>query len=103
MAKSSLAVSFVRVVAALCNIAPQIIKWPERVEMEIIKMKFQNLSHIPGVLGAIDGAYIPIKAPKIDSEVYINRFLWNYSSSYLRSITEIYRLFCRLSKLSKRC
>lgn len=36
-------------------------------------MKFQNLSHIPGILGAIDGAYIPIKAPKIDSEVYINR------------------------------
>lgn len=73
MAKSSLAVSFVRVVAALCNIAPQIIKWPEQAEMKIIKMKFQNLSHIPGVLGAIDGAYIPIKAPKIDTEVYINR------------------------------
>lgn len=73
MAKSSLAVSFVRVIAAFGNIAPQIIKWPELHEMELIKRKFQQLSQIPGVLGTIDGTYILIKAPKLDLKVYINR------------------------------
>ncbi|XP_071649301.1 uncharacterized protein [Temnothorax longispinosus] len=73
MAKSSLSASFVRVVTALCRIAHRFIKWPQRAEIEEIKEKFQKLSHIPGVLGAIDGTYIPIKAPQIDPEVYINR------------------------------
>lgn len=73
MAKSSLSASFVRVVAALCKIAPQITRWPKRAEMGEIKAKFQRLSNIPGVIGGIDGSYIPIKAPKVDPEVYINR------------------------------
>ncbi|XP_012543585.1 putative nuclease HARBI1 isoform X2 [Monomorium pharaonis] len=73
MAKSSLSASFVRVVTALCRIAHRIIKWPKRAEIEEIKEKFQKLSHIPDVLDVIDGTYIPIKAPKIDPEVYINR------------------------------
>lgn len=34
---------------------------------------FRKISNIPNVIGAIDGSYIPIKAPRIDAEVYVNR------------------------------
>jgi len=73
MAKSSLSICFVRVINALCTIASQIIKWPQQIEINVITEKFEKISNIPNVIGAIDGTYIPIKAPKVDAESYINR------------------------------
>lgn len=35
--------------------------------------KFKEICNIPNVIGVIDGTYIPIKAPKVDAETYINR------------------------------
>lgn len=73
MAKSTLSVCFMRVIKALCNIAPTIIKWPQGADVGKSKESFKKLSNIPNVIGVIDGSYIPIKAPKDHPEVYINR------------------------------
>ncbi|KAK5644582.1 hypothetical protein RI129_005882 [Pyrocoelia pectoralis] len=73
MGKSSLSVSFVRIIKALNNIAAKVIVWPTRERMEEAKQKFSRIAGIDGVIGAVDGTFIPIKAPKNDPEVYICR------------------------------
>lgn len=73
LSKSALHRAFVRVIQALNEIAPEIIRWPNAVERSRSSREFAKLSGIPGVVGAIDGAYIPIKAPKEDAETYISR------------------------------
>ncbi|KAJ8946644.1 hypothetical protein NQ314_008816, partial [Rhamnusium bicolor] len=73
ISKSSLHISFQRVVKALNNVAPQIIKWPNADDREEIQQQFYSSGQIPGCVGAIDGTYIPIKAPTKNPEVYINR------------------------------
>lgn len=62
-----------RIINALCTIAPKIIKWPQGTEIDAITDKFKKISNIPNVMGAIDGSYIPIKAPNVNAESYINR------------------------------
>jgi hypothetical protein len=73
LAKSTLSVCFVRIIKGLCRIAPNLIKWPQENEIEGLKRKFQNLCRLPHAIGAIDGTYIAIKAPKENPESYINR------------------------------
>lgn len=73
MSKSTLHKCFERVIQALVEIAPEIIKWPNSNERQVIKDDFFKWGKIPGVVGAIDGTYIPIKAPQENPEVYINR------------------------------
>ncbi|KAJ8972589.1 hypothetical protein NQ314_000117, partial [Rhamnusium bicolor] len=73
ISKSSLHISFQRVVKSLNNVAPQIIKWPNADDREEIQQQFYSSGQIPGCVGAIDGTYIPIKAPTKNPEVYINR------------------------------
>jgi len=34
--------------------------------------EFLNISRFPQVVGALDGSYIPIKAPKDDPNKYVN-------------------------------
>ncbi|KAJ8937894.1 hypothetical protein NQ314_011662, partial [Rhamnusium bicolor] len=63
ISKSSLHISFQRVVKALNNVAAQIIKWPNADDREEIQQQFYSSGQIPGCVGAIDGTYIPIKAP----------------------------------------
>lgn len=54
-----------RVVAALNDIAKNVIKWPTGDHLDIVKQKFQRLSNMPDVIGAIDGCNISIEAPKV--------------------------------------
>lgn len=53
--------------------APTIITWPTQEEAIVISEKFAAFSGIPGIIGVVDGSYIPIKAPSVNPEVYINR------------------------------
>ncbi|KAJ8935146.1 hypothetical protein NQ314_012964 [Rhamnusium bicolor] len=62
-----------RQLKALNNVAAQIIKWPNADDREEIQQQFYSSGQIPGCVGAIDGTYIPIKAPTKNPEVYINR------------------------------
>lgn len=71
--KASLFWCFVRVINSLNDIAHEIIKWPNTAELNTIKNKFKSMAGISGVLGAIDGTYIPIKAPRENPDQYINR------------------------------
>jgi len=73
MGKSSLFACFVRVIKALNKIAPKMIVWPTGEEAIKVEQRFSHLAGIRGVIGAIDGTFVPIKAPKKDAEVYINR------------------------------
>lgn len=64
---------FYRVIHALNQIAEVVIRWPDVVERRRNEQAFGKSTGIRGVIGAIDGSYVPIKAPAVDSHVYINR------------------------------
>lgn len=53
--------------------APQIITWPVGEKLIRTKEKFLRIAGINGVVGAVDGTFIPIKAPTADREVYVTR------------------------------
>lgn len=73
MAKSTLWYCFERVVISLNVIAPQVIEWPSKEQIPFVKEHFRKIAGLENVIGAIDGTYIPIKAPKEYPEVYITR------------------------------
>lgn len=65
LAKSSLNKSFMKVIKCLNDIASEIISWPRGEELDRVKADFNNNSPLKGIIGAIDGTYILIKAPKV--------------------------------------
>lgn len=73
LGKSTLSAIFMRVVTALNEISPEIIFWPNNEQRQQIILSFRTSVGIEGIVGAIDGTYIPIKAPSANAEVYINR------------------------------
>lgn len=64
---------FVRVVKALNKIADGIIRWPSVTSKNQIKGQFKSFGGLEGVIGAIDGTFIEIKAPKEHAHVYTCR------------------------------
>ncbi|XP_018364726.1 PREDICTED: uncharacterized protein LOC108762287 [Trachymyrmex cornetzi] len=62
--KSSLSVSFMRVIDALNEIADDVIQWPQGQKATHVTQTFQQIAGLPNVLEAIDGCYIQMKAPK---------------------------------------
>ncbi|KAG5873039.1 hypothetical protein JTB14_036206 [Gonioctena quinquepunctata] len=75
MGKSSLWDSFLRVITILEDIAPEVIQWPSENDLATITAKYYRISRnqLKNVVGAIDGSYIPIKAPKENKTSYITR------------------------------
>lgn len=73
MGKSSLFVSFYRVILALNKLAGAVIRWPDAARRAENERLFRRLAGVRGAIGAIDGSYVPIKAPTKNSHVYINR------------------------------
>ncbi|KAI4454177.1 hypothetical protein MML48_10g00015058 [Holotrichia oblita] len=73
MAKSSLNVSVVRVTHVLNKIAPQFINWPGEIERNIHSEKVYRSYKIQGVIGFVDGTFIPIKAPNTNPHSYLTR------------------------------
>ncbi|KHJ81041.1 transposase, IS4 family, partial [Oesophagostomum dentatum] len=49
------------------------VKWPTNEERRFISDRFQELTGIPGIVGAIDGSHFRIQGPHVDEFVYINR------------------------------
>ncbi|KAJ8916921.1 hypothetical protein NQ315_013392 [Exocentrus adspersus] len=100
LSKSTLSVCFIRIIKALCEIAGNHIKWPERNKFNLLKRKLMNVSRIPHAIGAIDGCFIAIKAPKEHAGCYINRKCFHAVT--LQAICDpffkIHRLFCRIPK-----
>ncbi|XP_039310273.1 putative nuclease HARBI1 [Solenopsis invicta] len=73
ISKSTLFACFERVISALNSVSSQVICWPMQEELETIKEKFKAMAGIDGVVAAIDGTYVPIKAPLKNPDVYITR------------------------------
>ncbi|XP_071177496.1 putative nuclease HARBI1 [Mytilus edulis] len=55
------------------KLLPKYITWPSRNQIPRTVQKFKEKKGFPGVLGAIDGTHIPIRAPREFHENYINR------------------------------
>jgi len=62
-----------RVVRALVDLAPVIIKWPTDERLNKVWEGFESMSTFPKVIGAIDGTHINIPVPKHYPESYVNR------------------------------
>jgi DDE superfamily endonuclease len=73
LAKSTLSVGFFRTVNLICSMSSDIIKWPSEAEIPIVAEQFRTKSKIPNIIGAVDGTYCKIEAPKMDSVAYLNR------------------------------
>ena len=73
MGKSSLEVSFQRVIEQLEHMSKEVIKWPSGSQQSDIISGFEKHSGFPGTTGAIDGTHIYIKAPTEYGDTYINR------------------------------
>ncbi|KAJ2942724.1 hypothetical protein O0L34_g14912 [Tuta absoluta] len=73
LSKSDLSNFFAAIVKLLNKHASKIIKWPRSEQKETIKQKFATFSGMRGCIGAIDGTFIEIKAPKEHAHVFICR------------------------------
>ena len=62
-----------KVIAVLCEISNDVIKWPDNQDIQIITGSFQERNGFPGVVGAIDGTHIRIEAPPEHPDDYYNR------------------------------
>jgi DDE superfamily endonuclease len=73
MPKSTLVFVFFRTIRIICSLSSEIIRWPNAREISDYQKKFKKLSGLNGIVGAIDGTYCKIEAPKKDPTAYINR------------------------------
>ncbi|KAJ8966429.1 hypothetical protein NQ314_003527 [Rhamnusium bicolor] len=73
LAKSTLSMIYIRVVNFLNKIASSIIKFPSSEERLIISNYFEHKYKLKGIVGVIDGTYIPVKAPSGQNVAYTNR------------------------------
>lgn len=55
------------------DVLPKVICWPDIQEYPRIAEKFAQRAGFPGVIGAVDGTYIPIPGPKDFRDSYICR------------------------------
>lgn len=62
-----------RVVRAVYDLAPTVIKWPLANNVNEVWTGFEVSSGFPKVIGAIDGTHINIQAPRIQPASYVNR------------------------------
>lgn len=69
----------IRVTDVLYRKSLREIKMPRQPhEVRQTKEKFYRKRNFPGVIGAIDGTHIPITAPDVDEDIYVNRKNYNY-------------------------
>ena len=59
--------------AIVRHLMDEFIKFPIGQKAQAVMEAFEGKKGFPGVMGAIDGTHIPIKAPKNNHEQYINR------------------------------
>ncbi|XP_065178659.1 uncharacterized protein LOC135809271 [Sycon ciliatum] len=80
-----------RVCFALCDIAPLMICWPKEKGVNDTQGRFHQLKGIHGIIGAIDGSHIPIKAPMESTDAYLNRK--RFHSIVLQAVCDANLLF----------
>lgn len=73
LSKSSLSECLFKITKAINTLSKQIIHWPQEQDMPITCTKFKGIVGIDNIIGAIDGTFIPIKAPQLHPEVFRTR------------------------------
>lgn len=75
--KSTVKKCFYRVVKAINKVMTSAyITIPNQDEAKYIAMIFENVSHIPQIIGCIDGTHIPITVPEEGYRDFVNRKGW---------------------------
>lgn len=64
-----------RVIDVLCNASQQVIRWPSLREIVEIEREFELIGGFPGVVGALDGSHVSVKAPAETQGDYADRTL----------------------------
>lgn len=62
-----------KVIRSICDVAQTYIHFPTQEEAIVVEEGFRSVSGFPGVIGAIDGCHIEIKAPDNLQADYIDR------------------------------
>lgn len=62
-----------RGVKFLCSLGPESIKWPSQEKISEVAEEFRSMAGFPGVIGAVDGCHIKIKAPDNVQADFIDR------------------------------
>lgn len=78
-------------ITIICSVGKNYIKWPTVIEAEDIEMNFKLMAGFPGVIGAVDGCHIEIKAPSEAQSDYIDRT--NRHSINLMAVCNSEKLF----------
>ena len=68
------------------NITSRVIVWPSQERAQVIMDSFRRHRGLPGMIGAVDGSHITIKAPEECPENYVNRK--NFHSVNLTAICD---------------
>ncbi|XP_052276022.1 putative nuclease HARBI1 [Dreissena polymorpha] len=62
-----------KIMSVLLTLKNRLITWPNQQEIPPVQQKFERRNGFPGILGAIDGTHIAIRAPKENPQRYVNR------------------------------
>jgi hypothetical protein len=81
--------------AVVTDVLPRVLSWPSTGEQNEVVRIFEEKWGFPGVVGAIDGTHIKIKAPFQHSENYFNRkgyhsIVLQATCKYDMSFTDVY-------------
>jgi len=79
-----------RITYALHCLAPRFIQWPKGEVLNRIE-EFSKARGFPNVIGALDGSYIKIRAPKKDAASYICRK--QFYAIHLQAVCNIKSIF----------
>lgn len=64
-----------RVIDVLCAAGPRFITLPNESEMQDTETQFRMMAGLPGVIGAVDGSHVHIKAPSKVQCDFVDRTL----------------------------
>lgn len=74
ISKGTLFLFFSKFVVELSGMADRFIKWPTNIEMVTIKRQYYRIAGLDDwIIGAVDGTYVVIPAPKEDAHVFRTR------------------------------
>ena len=72
VSKSTLWLAVKETVSAIARLSLTQIRWPTVQQMNESERAYRRRSGFPGIIGAVDGSFIPIKAPLENPESYYN-------------------------------
>ncbi|KAK4312648.1 hypothetical protein Pmani_015944 [Petrolisthes manimaculis] len=61
------------------------------LEVIATKQNFYRVANFPNVIGLIDGSHIPIAAPSLNEDIYVNRK--NFHSLNIQAVCDANQIF----------